>query len=49
MMESGKSDELPQGWTWAELNDFADIVLGQSPPHQLIMKNVWVFPFIKGN
>jgi len=48
MMESGKSDELPQGWTWAELNDFADIVLGQSPPSSTYNEERMGLPFYQG-
>jgi type I restriction enzyme S subunit len=48
MMESEKVDALPKGWTWAELNDFSDIVLGQSPPSSTYNEDHIGLPFYQG-
>ncbi len=48
MRESGIKDELPKGWTWAELNDFSDIILGQSPPSSTYNEEHIGLPFYQG-
>jgi type I restriction enzyme, S subunit len=39
---------LPQGWTWATINDFVDIILGQSPPSSTYNNYGNGLPFFQG-
>jgi len=39
---------LPNGWTWAELNEFSEIVLGQSPPSSTYNEDHISLPFYQG-
>lgn len=48
MTESEKRDELPNGWTWTVLNDFSEIVLGQSPPSSTYNEEHNGLPFYQG-
>ena len=39
---------LPNGWNWAELNEFSEIVLGQSPPSSTYNEDHIGLPFYQG-
>jgi type I restriction enzyme, S subunit len=40
--------ELPDGWIWTELNNFSEIVLGQSPPSSTYNEEHMGLPFYQG-
>ena len=42
------SDELPEGWRWAQLNDVCSITLGQSPPGSTYRSYPVGLPFFQG-
>ncbi len=46
--ETAKKAELPNGWLWVKLNDFCDIILGQSPPSSTYNEKREGLPFYQG-
>ena len=55
MKPSGQRDAIPKGWRLARLGDVAEVIMGQSPPGELVID--WDgaaeeengLPFIQGN
>lgn len=48
MTEVEDNRELPNGWIWTELNNFADIIFGQSPPSSTYNDVGIGLPFYQG-
>ena len=53
--EEQATQQVPDGWQWVRLGDMADVVMGQSPPGELVVdwrdeaQDVEGLPFVQGN
>lgn len=47
-LDTSDLPELPEGWVWTRLIDFAEIILGQSPPSSAYNENGKGLPFYQG-
>jgi type I restriction enzyme S subunit len=48
MSEQNELPQLPKGWVWTRLENFTDIILGQSPPSSTYNESGKGFPFYQG-
>ena len=48
MIEEKEVAQLPKGWTWTQLAEISEIILGQSPPSSTYNENGNGLPFYQG-
>jgi len=48
MDERNELPQLPKGWVWTRLEDFCQVILGQSPPSSTYNDEGKGFPFYQG-